>query len=71
MLVANLFATILQRAFPRLKACLAGSQSVLIVSGILREQAEDTLSAAREAGFELVKKVASGKWVTMKLIPCA
>lgn len=71
VLVANLFATILQRAFPRLKACLAGPQSVLIVSGILREQAEDTLSAAREAGFELVKKVASGKWVTMKLIPSA
>lgn len=68
VLMANLFSTVLQRAFPRLKACLAGADSVLIVSGILREQAEETLQAACAAGFELVRKVTAGKWVTMKLV---
>lgn len=70
VVLANLFSTVLQRAFPRLKACLAGTDSVLIVSGILREQADETLLAAQHAGFELARKVTAGKWVTMKLIPC-
>lgn len=68
ILLANLFSTVLQRAFPRLKACLAGPDSVLIVSGILREQAEETLQAARRAGFTLQKRVTAGKWVTLKLL---
>ena len=67
ILLANLFSTVLQRAFPRLKACLASPESVLIVSGILREQAEETLAAANRHGFELLRRVTSGKWVTMKL----
>lgn len=67
ILLANLFSTVLQRAFPRLKACLAGPHSVLIVSGILREQAEETLAAAQQCGFDLLKRVTAGKWVTLKL----
>lgn len=67
VLLANLFSTVLQRAFPRLRACLATADSVLIVSGILREQAEETLAAARAAGFALQRQVTAGKWVTMKL----
>ena len=67
ILLANLFSTVLQRAFPRLKACLAEPESVLIVSGILREQAEETLAAANRHGFELLRRVTAGKWVTMKL----
>lgn len=69
VLMANLFSTVLQRAFPRLMSCLAGPGSVLIVSGILRSQAEETLTAARSADFVLDKRVTSGKWVTMRLIP--
>ena len=68
VLLANLFSTVLQRAFPRLRACLAAQDSVLIVSGILREQAEETLSAAEAAGFVLSKRVTVGKWVTMRLL---
>ena len=67
VLLANLFSTVLQKAFPRLRACLATPQSVLIVSGILREQAAETLAAAQGAGFSLIRKVTAGKWVTMKL----
>lgn len=69
VLMANLFSSVLQRAFPRLRACLAGADSVLIVSGILREQAGETLAAAQACGFALCKKVTAGKWVTMKLMP--
>lgn len=68
VLLANLFSTVLQKAFPRLKACLAAPDSVLIVSGILREQAEETLLAAQQTGFAQQKRVTSGKWVTMKLV---
>lgn len=68
VVLANLFSTVLQRAFGRLKAYLAGPESVLIVSGILREQADETLAAAQQEGFALVKKVTAGKWVTMKLV---
>lgn len=71
ILLANLFSTVLQRAFPRLKSSLATPSSVLIVSGILRTQAEETLQAAQNNGFVLLKKVTYGKWVTMKLIPSA
>lgn len=67
VLLANLFSTVLQRAFPRLKSCLRNAQSVLIVSGILRDQAEETLAAAEEAGFALLRRVVAGKWVTLKL----
>lgn len=68
VLLANLFSTVLQKAFPRLRDCLASADSVLIVSGILRDQAEETLRAAEAAGFTSVRRVCSGKWVTMKLI---
>lgn len=68
VLLANLFSTVLQRAFPRLKDCLRDAGSVLIVSGILREQAGETLAAAERAGFTLIKQVVAGKWVTMKLM---
>lgn len=68
VLLANLFSTVLQKAFPRLRACLAAQDSVLIVSGILREQAAETLAAAEAAGFALLRSVTAGKWVTMKLI---
>lgn len=70
VLLANLFSGVLQRAFPRLLASLVPSESsILIVSGILREQAEDTLSAAQAAGFSLIRRVICGKWVTFQLTP--
>lgn len=68
VLMANLFSTVLQKAFPRLRACLASPESVLIISGILRTQADETLAAAEKADFVLLRKVTVGKWVTMKLM---
>lgn len=69
VLLANLFSTVLQQAFPRLRACLATEDSVLIVSGILREQAAETHAAAEAAGFSLLTRTTVGKWVTMKYTP--
>lgn len=68
VVVANLFSGLLQKAFPRLHSYLSCAPGgVLIVSGILREQAHDTLSAAQRAGFSLLRQAVCGKWVSMKL----
>lgn len=40
-------------------------QSVLIVSGILREQGEDVKSALTTQGFNLIEEKPDGEWVTM------
>lgn len=66
VVLANLFSTVLQKAFPRLIAAMK-PHAVLIISGILNTQAEETLAAAAAAGLTLIKKVTRGKWVTAKL----
>lgn len=63
LVVANLFSTILQKAFPRIEKLVAeGGQ--LIVSGILAQQWEETRTAAEEAGLEFEQVIKRGKWVT-------
>jgi ribosomal protein L11 methyltransferase len=42
-------------------------EGVLIVSGILREQADDALSALTERKFALIESKPDGEWVTMAL----
>lgn len=64
--LANLFSTVLQQAFPRILAAMK-EQSVLIISGILNTQAEETLTSAAKAGLKTVKTVSQGKWTTAKL----
>ena len=66
VVLANLFSTVLQQAFPRLISAMK-EDGVLIISGILNTQAEETLAAATNAGLQLIKKVCRGKWVTAKL----
>ena len=66
VVLANLFSTVLQQAFPRLIAAMK-EDGILIISGILNTQAEETLAAATNAGLQLIKKVCRGKWVTAKL----
>lgn len=66
VVLANLFSTVLQKAFPRLISAMK-SDAVLIISGILNTQAEETLAAAEHAGLTVIKKVTRGKWVTAKL----
>ena len=66
IVLANLFSTVLQKAFPRLIAAMK-SDGVLIISGILNTQAQETLDAAQAAGLKVQKVVSRGKWTTAKL----
>jgi ribosomal protein L11 methyltransferase len=65
VICANMFSKILIATFPKIRRALKPG-GTLIVSGILQEQAEETLAAAALAGLEmtLVKQV--GKWVTAR-----
>lgn len=67
IVLANLFSAVLIKAFPRLKAAMKNADSVLIISGILNTQAEETLQAAQAAGLKVIKTVSRGKWTTAKL----
>ncbi len=66
VVLANLFSTVLQKAFPRLIAAMK-ADGVLIISGILNTQREETLAAATAAGLQVIKVVTRGKWTTAKL----
>ena len=66
IVLANLFSTVLQKAFPRLIAAMK-RDGVLIISGILNTQAQETLDAAEAAGLKVQKVVSRGKWTTAKL----
>lgn len=66
IVLANLFSTVLQKAFPKLIATMRPG-ALLIISGILNTQAEETLAAAAQAGLKLRRKVTRGKWVTAAL----
>ncbi len=66
IVLANLFSTVLQKAFPRLLAAMKPG-GVLIISGILNTQKDETLDAARAAGLKVLKVVSRGKWTTAKL----
>ena len=65
VVVANLFADVLQASFGTIRRTL-GPGSAFILSGVLREQWTETEEAARTAGlaFEIVKK--KGKWISAK-----
>lgn len=67
IVVANLFSEVLMRAFPRLlNYFIPGAGGVLLISGILRDQAPATRESARDAGFSHVRSIIHSKWVTMK-----
>ena len=66
VVLANLFSAVLQKAFPRLLRTMK-PQGVLIVSGILNTQWQETLQAAQAAGLKLQKIVSRGKWTTALL----
>lgn len=67
IVMANLFSTVLQKAFPRILLAMKPS-ACLLVSGILNTQAEETLLAAQKAGLRPAKIVSRGKWTTAKLV---
>lgn len=66
VVLANLFSTVLQKAFPRLIAAMK-PEGILIISGILNTQAEETLKAATSAGLRVQKMITRGKWTTAQL----
>lgn len=66
IVLANLFSTVLQKAFPRLRRAMK-REGVLVISGILDTQAAETLEAARAEGLRTLRIVSRGKWTTAKL----
>lgn len=66
VVLANLFSTVLQKAFPRLIAAMKPG-GILIISGILNTQTEETLDAAQAAGLRVIKSTTRGKWTTAQL----
>lgn len=66
VVLANLFSTVLQKAFPRLLAAMKPG-AILIISGILNTQADETLAAAEAAGLRVLKTISRGKWTTAQL----
>jgi ribosomal protein L11 methyltransferase len=65
VVAANLFADILENAFPVLIRVI-NPGGVLFLSGILHTQAEACLEAGRAAGLVIEKRVKVGKWVTAR-----
>lgn len=65
VVVANLFAAVLQRSFEKIGEALKAG-GILILSGILQDQWDDTEKAAQAAGlaFEVVHR--RGKWIAAK-----
>lgn len=65
LVVANMFSTILQKAFPTIvKTMKKGGD--LVVSGILAEQWEATKQSGEAAGLVFGDVVKKGKWVTAR-----
>ena len=60
---ANLFSDILTQAFPKI-ARAAKDGGVVLVSGILKTQADDCLAAGRKAGIVFERVITKGKWVS-------
>lgn len=65
VVVANMFSTILQKAFPIIAAALE-TDGDLIVSGILKEQWDETRQVAENNKFSFSEVIVKGKWVTAR-----
>jgi ribosomal protein L11 methyltransferase len=62
---ANLFSDVLAASFGKI-AEVVRAGGIVIASGILAEQSEGCLRAAREAGLEIEEVKRKGKWVTFR-----
>jgi ribosomal protein L11 methyltransferase len=65
LVLANILAPVIIRLFGMGLADLVAPQGVLILSGILAEQAEPVQQAAQEHGFKFVEKRQMGDWVAL------
>lgn len=66
VVIANLTADVLIPLAPEFPQ-VSKAQGLLIISGILREQADDVRAALHEQMFELLEAKPDGEWVTMAL----
>jgi ribosomal protein L11 methyltransferase len=65
LVLANILAPVIIRLFDDRLADLVAPGGMLILSGILEEQAGTVISAAQAHGMELVEKRQMGDWVAM------
>lgn len=65
VVIANLFSTILQQAFPTITKALEKNGDI-IVSGILYDQWEDTRAIAEQCGLSFSQIKRKGKWMTAR-----
>ena len=63
VVAANLFADILENAFPTVVKVMKPN-GVVLLSGILHTQADDCLAAGEAAGLVIEQRLKIGKWVT-------
>jgi len=69
VVMANVYGPVLIQAAPQIAAAVAPG-GTLIISGILREQAEDVLAAFRAQRLEFERVARKGKWVTARARAC-
>ena len=65
VVVANMFSTILQAAFPTIVESMQ-LEAHLVISGILADQWEETKLVGEANGLEFSQVVQKGKWVTAR-----
>lgn len=65
VVIANLFSTILQQAFPVIIKAMEKDADI-VVSGILHDQWDETRAIAEQAGLSFSKIIRKGKWVTAR-----
>lgn len=65
LVFANILAPIILRLFNDGLAKLVKPGGILILSGILNDQADEVLTAAQEHGLQLVERRQSGDWVAL------
>ena len=67
LVLANILAPVIIRLFEAGLADLIAPGGVIVLAGILQEQADSLLAAARERGLELAERRQMGDWVALLL----
>lgn len=65
VVVANMFSTILQQAFPTIISAME-KDADLVISGILNDQWDETRAVAEENGLVFKQITRKGKWTTAR-----
>ncbi|HEY3663388.1 MAG TPA: 50S ribosomal protein L11 methyltransferase [Chthoniobacterales bacterium] len=65
LITANLFSELLVAALPTFRRALRAKHP-MIISGILREQADSVVEALNRSGFEMETQRRRGKWIALR-----